>query len=282
MDSAGAAQRDATGATLTVTGLTVRYPGAEAPVLHDLSFSLARGARLAVVGGSGTGKSTLALALLGLLPDGAEVSGTVELEGTVLSDLSRSQLARRRGAELSLVYQNPQAALDPRRRLGRQLVSLLRVHRRESGRQLREECARLLGTVGFQDPGTALGKYPHELSGGMLQRAMIAVAVASRPRVLLADEPTTALDVTNQEAVLRVLEHETAVSGSALMLITHNLALVRNFCDEVIVLDRGRIVDSGATRAVLDAPSSPVTERLIEAIPVLPGSPSDSEGEGAR
>lgn len=243
--------------TLVADGLTVRlYPqtgGVHA--VNDVSWTLAPGRTLAIVGESGSGKTVMSLAPLGLLPPGvsADIDGTLTLDGAppVL------------GSDVGVVFQDPPSALNPLRRVGAQVVDAARLPRRAR----RARAVELLRLVGLPDPERAADAYPHELSGGMLQRAMIAGALAGEPRVLIADEPTTALDASMQEQVLDVLADLQARLGLALLLITHDIGVVAKMADDVAVMYAGRIVEHGPARRVLDAPEHPYTQGLLAAVP---------------
>jgi peptide/nickel transport system ATP-binding protein len=244
---------------LEVTGLSVALDGRR--VVDDVSFTVADGARVGLIGESGSGKSLTALAVLGLLPDGAEVDGSIRWNGRELIGLPDRELAAVRGAEIGIVFQEPQTALNPLRTVGRQIAEPLRIHGR-TGR--REALARAQAEADrVRLPEGALRRYPHQLSGGQRQRVAIAMALASRPRLLIADEPTTALDVTIQAEILGLLEDLVADDGMSLLFITHDLAVLSQVATEAVVLERGRVVEAGAVRDLLTAPRSEVTRGLL-------------------
>ncbi|MFH6786216.1 MULTISPECIES: ABC transporter ATP-binding protein [Methylobacterium] len=252
---------------LSLRGLTVRYPDAGVTALDGLDLDLARGETLALVGESGSGKSQVALATLGLLPPQARVSGSVRFDGTVLTGLARPALDRIRGARIGLVFQEPMTALDPLFAVGHQIALPLRAHRGMSRRQARARARDLLGLVGIRDAASRLSAYPHELSGGERQRVMIAMALACEPDLLIADEPTTALDVTVQAQILALLADLKARLGLALLFITHDLRLVRRIAERTAVLSSGRLVEAGPTERLFRDPRAPETRDLLAAEP---------------
>lgn len=256
-------------ALLEADGLTVRlYPAVGAVhVVNDVSWALAPGRTLAIVGESGSGKTVMTLAPLGLLPPGvsSDVSGTLRLDGVPVTPAAL-------GRDIGVVFQDPPSALNPLRRIGSQVVDAARVRGR---RAARARAVELLELVGLPEPGRLVDAYPHELSGGMLQRVMIAGALAGEPRVLIADEPTTALDAAVQAQVLDVLADLQARLGLALLLITHDIGVVARMADDVAVMYAGRIVESGPAQTVLRTPEHPYTRGLLAAIPrpdVVPGT----------
>jgi peptide/nickel transport system ATP-binding protein len=226
---------------LRVENLTVRYRRDLPPALEGVSFEVEAGHTLALVGESGSGKSTAALALLRLLPPGATVGGSVKLAGIELERMSEQELCRVRGREVGMIFQNPHAALDPLRPVGEQVSQSLRLHEGLSSAQARSRAVALLDEVGVPDPGRRARQYPHELSGGLKQRAMIAAAIACGPKLLIADEPTTALDVTIQAQVLGLLKRLQKERGLGLVLITHDPRVVAGMADSVVRLRGGRV-----------------------------------------
>jgi oligopeptide/dipeptide ABC transporter ATP-binding protein len=249
------------------------HPRGRAPVLRDVSFAVERGEILALVGESGSGKTLTALAILGLLPAGAEVTaGEIVLDGSGdLLRLREPQLRRVRGRRVAMVFQDPMGALNPVLTIGFQIAESLRVHRGLGRRAARDEARRLLELVAMPDPGLRLGSYPHQLSGGQLQRAMIAVALASDPDLLLADEPTTALDVTIQAQVLELLAELRRRLGLTVVLITHDLAVVAECSDRVAVMYAGQIVELARVGELFERPAHPYTRGLIASMPRLGG-----------
>lgn len=248
---------------LAVTGLTVAISGT--PLLHDLSFELAPGDRLGFIGGSGSGKTLTALALAGLLPPEAHVTGSIRLGERELVGLSERELAAVRGDLIGMVFQEPKTALNPLRRLGRQMTESLALHYALSRAERREAALRLAAQVGLGEPERIARAYPHEVSGGQRQRAAIAAAISASPGLLLADEPTTALDVTVQQGVLQLFRDLTEGDACSLVFITHDLAVLAEVAERALVFDAGRIVERGEISAILRAPQHPVTRALIDA-----------------
>ncbi|WP_261564920.1 ATP-binding cassette domain-containing protein [Frankia gtarii] len=250
-------------ALLEVTDLRVRLGGVD--VVDGVSFALAAGERVGLIGESGSGKSLTALAVLGLLPPGARVTGSVRLHGRELLGGSDRELSRLRGRELAMIFQEPSTALNPLMRVGRQISEPLRLHRGYSRKAAATAAVELAAAVGLPDPQRLVRSYPHELSGGQRQRVCIAAALACRPALLLADEPTTALDVTVQAEILALLGRLVSETGTALLFITHDLAVVAAVTRRLAVLRHGRVVETGATDDVLRAPADPHTRELLAA-----------------
>jgi len=246
---------------LEIDGVEVSFPsktGGWVPAVQGVSLSIGRGEILGLVGESGSGKSLTALSVLQLLPPGARVAGRVRLEGRLgekpddLLRMSAREIRRIRGGRIGLVFQEPSTALDPVWPIGFQIAEAVRAHRKVSRSAAREEAVRLLERVALPDARRRLDDYPHQLSGGQRQRVMIAIALAAGPDLLLADEPTTALDVTIQAQILELLESLRAELGLAVLLITHDLAVVAETCDRMAVMRAGRIVAEGkVTRELL-------------------------------
>ena len=247
--------------SLEVTDLVIEVAGRR--VVAGVSFTVPHGARVGIIGESGSGKSLTALAVLGLLPDGAEATGSIRWNGRELIGLADRDLAELRGDEIGIVFQEPQTALNPIRTVGRQIAESIRIHervpRREAGARAIEEARR----VRLPDPEQIVRRYPHQLSGGQRQRVAIAMALACRPRLLIADEPTTALDVTIQADILELLRTLVADGGMSLVFITHDLAVLSQIATHAVVLERGRIVETGPLTQLLTAPRSPVTQGLL-------------------
>ncbi|WP_055585710.1 ABC transporter ATP-binding protein [Peterkaempfera griseoplana] len=238
--------------------------------VDGLSFGLRAGESLALVGESGSGKSTAAFALLGMhRGTGAEVSGTVRVAGTDLATATDAELRRLRGNRIAMVFQDPLSALDPYWSVGAQIAEVHRVHTGASRRASRARAVEVLDRVGIPDAARRAGAHPHEFSGGMRQRALIAMALACEPEVLVADEPTTALDVTVQAQILDLLHDLRQQTGMALLLVTHDLGVVAGATDRVMVMQDGRAVEHGSVQSVLRAPERPYTRALIEAVPRL-------------
>jgi peptide/nickel transport system ATP-binding protein len=248
---------------LEVDHLTVVIGGKR--VVDDVSFAVDRGQRLGIIGESGSGKTLTALSIIGLEPDVASVSGSVVFDGLQLLGRHDRELVRIRGNEVAMVFQNPLRALNPVMRVGRQISEPLRIHnglgRSEAGAAALEWCRR----VGLPDPERTVNAYPHQLSGGQRQRVGIAIALACRPGLLIADEPTTALDVTVQADVLALLDALIAEEGTALVFITHDIALVSEVAQSIVVMREGRIVEHGATGELVRRPSHQYTAELVAA-----------------
>jgi len=263
---------------LEVEDLTVVFgrKGEEPTTAVDgVSFAVSPGQTVGLVGESGCGKSVTALAIMGLLPwRGVRVSGSVRFEGTELLGLSDSAMRDRRGRDLAMVFQDPLSSLNPVVPIGLQVTEVLERHRGMSRSKAMTDAIELLTRVGIPDPRRRLDEYPHQLSGGMRQRALIAMALACRPRLLIADEPTTALDVTIQAQILALLAElvrgdDTDHGDTALVMITHDLGVVAGLCDEVNVLYGGRVVERGARHPLFAAPHHPYTVGLLASIPRL-------------
>jgi oligopeptide/dipeptide ABC transporter ATP-binding protein len=262
----------ARGPVLAVERLTVAIGPAR--VVDGVSFELDPGEILALVGESGCGKSMTALAIMRLLPPVArQVSGRVFLEGEDLLALSEAEMRRVRGARVSIVFQEPVSSLDPLMTVGDQLVEAVRVHQPLRRDAARARALAMLEAVGIAEPARRLGQYPFELSGGMCQRVMIATALAGKPAVLLADEPTTALDVTIQAQILRLIKSLRAETGTAVVLITHDLGVVADMADRVLVMYAGRIVEAAPIEALFASPRHPYTWLLLRSLPRLDDDP---------
>ncbi|MEV8266619.1 ABC transporter ATP-binding protein [Microbacterium sp. NPDC076911] len=247
--------------SLTVSSLTVEIDGKR--VVDDVSFSVDDGARVGLIGESGSGKSMTALAIAGLLPDGAHATGSVQWQGRELLGLPDRELARIRGDEIGVVFQEPQTALNPIRTVGRQIAESVRIHERLSKRDAAARAILEASRVALPEPETIVARYPHQLSGGQRQRVAIAMALACRPRLLIADEPTTALDVTIQAEVLDLLQSLVANDGMSLLFITHDLAVLSRIATHGVVLERGRVVEAAPVADLLSAPTSPITQALL-------------------
>ncbi len=238
--------------------------------VDHVSFDVEPGQTVGLVGESGCGKSVTSLAVMGLLPKrGARVSGTVSYAGTNLLSLSDREMRDRRGRDLGMVFQDPLSSLNPVIPIGLQVTEVLERHRDMARKRAMVEAADLLDKVGIPDPTRRLSEYPHQLSGGMRQRALIAIALACRPRLLIADEPTTALDVTIQAQILALLKELVQDLGTALVMITHDLGVVAGLCDEVNVLYGGRVVEKAHRHELFAQPRHPYTHGLLNSIPRL-------------
>ena len=225
------------------------------PIIHDLSFTVGRGEFLAIVGESGSGKTMAARALLRLLPSGlAQISGTVLLEEQDITALPEDQFRPLRGLGMGMVFQEPMVSLNPAMTVGAQMAEGLALHLKLSPAEIRTRSVAMLERVGIADAARCLGAYPHEFSGGMRQRIMLASVMLLKPKLLIADEPTTALDTLTQAEVLDLMVELARDNGTAVMLITHNLGLVARYTQRALVLEKGHLVESGTTRALLNAP----------------------------
>jgi len=258
-------------ALLEVRQLSLAYRTRQGllPVLHDVSFSLAAGQTLGVVGESGSGKSQIALALMGLLPVNAEVQGSLVFEGQELLTLKPRARRALRGARMGLIFQDPMTSLNPHLTIGLQLAEVLEQHRGASRAAALAESQRMLDAVRIPQAAQRLRQYPHELSGGQRQRVMIAMMLLAKPVLLIADEPTTALDVTVQAEILALLAALKRDLGLSLLMISHDLGVMADIADTVLVLYAGRVLEQGSAAQVLSAPSHPYTQALLACRPRL-------------
>jgi peptide/nickel transport system ATP-binding protein len=247
--------------TLEVRDLTVEIGGRR--VVDGVSFAVPDGARVGLIGESGSGKSLTALAILGLLPEDATASGSVRWNGRELIGLTDRQLAELRGDEIGIVFQEPRTALNPIRTVGRQIAESIRIHEKASKRDAAARAVAEAERVALPDPERIVSRYPHQLSGGQRQRVAIAMALACRPRLLIADEPTTALDVTIQAEILELMLSLVEDDGMSLVFITHDLAVLSQIATHGIVLEDGRVVEEAPVSRLLSAPVSPVTQGLL-------------------
>ncbi|MET8555265.1 ABC transporter ATP-binding protein [Streptomyces sp. NPDC004959] len=241
----------------------------EVPAVQGVSLQVAPGETLALVGESGSGKSTIALAAMGLLDANARATGSAVVAGTQVVGTPDSALAALRGKSVSMVFQEPATALDPLTRIGRQISEVIRNHREVSAKEAAAEAVELLRRVGIPDPENRARAYPFQLSGGQRQRVVIAMAIANEPGLLIADEPTTALDVTVQAEILDLLRRLAVDTGTGVLLVTHNMGVVADFADRVAVMYRGEIVETGPVEDVLLRPGHDYTRRLLAAVPRL-------------
>jgi peptide/nickel transport system ATP-binding protein len=260
---------------LHVEDLHVEF-STEDGVVHavdGIGYEVHRGRTLGIVGESGSGKTVSSLTTLGLTrSQGAQVSGQILFEGRDLVALSEAELRGIRGNDIAMIFQDPLSSLHPFFKVGTQLIEALRVHQQISKAQARARAIELLGLVGIPDPSRRVDDYPHEFSGGMRQRAMIAMALANEPKLLIADEPTTALDVTVQAQILALLERLQRELGMAIVIITHDLGVVAEMADEIAVMYAGRIVEKASAATVFDDPEHPYTWGLLKSIPKLSSS----------
>ena len=255
---------------LTVRDLVIRIAGVN--VVDGVSLAAAEGKILAIVGESGCGKSLTALSILSLLPAAAQiVGGQIQLQGADLTAMDDMALREVRGNRASIIFQEPVASLNPLMRVGAQVEEALRIHRGLTGPQAREQAIAMLAMVGIPDPAQRAAQFPFELSGGMCQRIMIAAALVCRPRLLIADEPTTALDVTIQAQILDLMKRLRDEVGTTIVLITHDMGVVADMADDVAVMYGGRVVESGPVDQIFAAPAHPYTRLLLATVPRLDG-----------
>jgi peptide/nickel transport system ATP-binding protein len=261
--------------SLEVKDLTIDIGGRR--VVDGVSFDVPDGARVGLIGESGSGKSLTALAILGLLPDDARAGGSIRWNGREMLGLPERELAALRGDDIGIVFQEPRTALNPIRTVGRQIGESVRIHEKASKRDAAARAIAEAARVALPDPERIVARYPHQLSGGQRQRVAIAMALACRPRLLIADEPTTALDVTIQAEILELLASLVEDDGMALVFITHDLAVLSQIATHGIVLENGRVVEQAPVATLLTTPSSPVTQGLLrDATATLwhPGGPA--------
>ena len=251
---------------IDIRGLSAR--SSVGPILRDVSITVNAGEAMALVGESGAGKSTVAKAVLGILPSGIKItSGEIMFDGTDLLSLPPVKMRELLGVRIALIPQDPLTSLNPSRRVGDQLTDGLRLRARMSKADARSRALELLNDVHIRDAGQVMGRYPHELSGGMRQRVLIAQAFSLNPQMIIADEPTTALDVTVQKQVLRLIRQLQRNHGTTLLFVTHDLGVVAQICDRMTVLYGGKVLEQGATADVLRVPSHRYTQALLAANP---------------
>ena len=254
---------------LSVRDLQITFPSGRGScsVVDGVSFDVAEGEALGIVGESGSGKSISSLALLGMVPKPGAVSGDIRFEGREMRALSEKDLRGIRGSKLAMIFQDPMTSLNPFLRVWVQIAEATRAHLGHSRGQAREHAIRMLEAVGIPDASTRAAYYPHQFSGGMRQRVMIAIALACRPRLLIADEPTTALDVTIQAQILDLLRERRRDTRTALILITHDLGIIAENTDRVLVMYAGRIMESAPAAELFRNPQNPYTRALLRCIP---------------
>jgi peptide/nickel transport system ATP-binding protein len=276
---------ETTAVAVSIEGLRIEFPGPEGswlPVVDDISFDLLSGETLGFVGESGSGKTMTALSMVGLIPKPGRLQhGTITLRGRRLDDLDDRGWAKIRGKEVGMVFQDALSGLNPVRSIGSALTEVIRRHTTVSRAEAKDQAIETLRAVGIPSPEERVDSYPHQLSGGMRQRVMIALAIVNHPDVVIADEPTTALDATIQAQILDLLSG--LVGDGTLLLITHDLGVAAAICDRIAVIYAGRIVEVGEVHAILNSPTHPYTVGLIEAVPTferdrramvpIPGSP---------
>lgn len=252
-------------ALLAVSDLTIGFGrGAmDAPVVRQVSFDIGPGQRLGLIGESGSGKSLTALAIMGLLPDSATVAGSISFQGRELVNRPDRVLAGLRGDQLAMVFQEPMTALDPTMKVGRQVAEVVRLHQGRTAGRARDLVREMLTAVDLPQPERIAAAYPHQLSGGQRQRVVLAMALINHPDLLICDEPTTALDVTVQATVLRLLDQVLTAEREACLFISHDLAVVAQVCTDVLIMLDGQIVDGGPVAEVFGSPQHPYTAGLV-------------------
>ncbi|MFT7220496.1 MAG: peptide/nickel transport system ATP-binding protein [Candidatus Azotimanducaceae bacterium] len=264
-------------AMLAVNNLITEFDTDEGRVraVDQVSFSAESGKTLGIVGESGCGKSVTALSIMRLLPQpmGQIVSGSIELDGTDLTQISIPEMEKIRGARIGMVFQEPMTALNPVHTIGRQLAEVLLLHKSKNSQEAIKDAIAILDRVGIPSPDIRMTEYPHQLSGGMRQRVVIAMALACKPDVLIADEPTTALDVTIQAQILELMKSLQSEMGMSVILITHDLGVIAETCDDVVVMYAGKVAESGSVFDIFDHPTHPYTQGLLASIPTLNTEP---------
>ena len=257
-------------AILTVDDLSIEFAGAGRKAVSNISFSIGEGETLGLVGESGSGKSATSLALLRLLPPSAQMTGTISFRDRDLLTLSSEEMGRYRGKEIAMIFQEPMTALNPVMRVGEQIAEAIRAHHPELGRSaVRDRVIESMREVGIPDVERRVRDYPHQFSGGQRQRILIAMAIVNRPRLLIADEPTTALDVTVQAQILALLRRLTDEYKLAMLFISHDLAVVSQVADRVAVMQHGRIVEQANASDLFTTPHHPYTRKLLAAAPTM-------------
>jgi peptide/nickel transport system ATP-binding protein len=248
---------------LEVEGLNVLFGRRRIPALRDVSFTLEEAGRVGIIGESGSGKTVTALAVMGLLPENAEVTGSIRIRGEEVLGMGEDACAKLRGDVMSMVFQEPMTALDPTMRVGRQVAEVLLLHARHAAGNSRAAVIDMLRRVGLNDAERIVDAFPHQLSGGQRQRVCIAMALINSPDLVICDEPTTALDVTVQARVLRVLDEMLRAERAACLFISHDLAVVSQVCDQVLVMLDGSIVEGGPVKQLFSDPQHPYTKGLV-------------------
>lgn len=256
---------------LSIENMNVRFqtPDGLVQAVSDLSYSVNKGETLGIVGESGSGKSQSVFALMGLTADNGVVSGTANFHGENLLTMTKSQLNHVRAEKIGMIFQDPMTSLNPFMKVGKQLSEVLMIHKGMSRHSAEQEAIAMLDAVRIPSAATRMAQYPHEMSGGMRQRVMIAMALLCKPELLIADEPTTALDVTVQAQILALLRELQAEFNTAILLITHDMGVVAEMCDRVLVMYGGRKMEESDTDSIFDSPAHPYTQGLLNAIPSI-------------
>lgn len=247
---------------LEVDKLTIKF--GDKTVVNNLSFDLAVGDRLGIIGESGSGKTMIALAIIGLLPDSASSSGSIRLDGEELLSLDDKQMSAFRGNKVSMMFQEPLTSLNPLMRIGKQIAQPLRNHNRLSTRESLVRAIELCASVGLSEPEETVRSYPHQLSGGQRQRVGLAIAIACNPKLLIVDEPTTALDVTVQKKVLKTIDELVSQHGTTLIFISHDLPVISTMAATIAVMQRGNCVEQAPTSTLFDQPKHEYSKRLVD------------------
>lgn len=250
--------------------------------VNDLSFKLENGSTLGIVGESGSGKSVTSMSIMRLLPENAKISGEILLDGENLLNLSEKEVLKIRGNRIAMVFQEPMTSLNPIHTCGKQIMEVMLVHKAFDKEAAKKRALELLGLVGIPSPEVQFKRYPHQMSGGMRQRIMIAMALACEPNILIADEPTTALDVTIQAQILELMKEVKKKLNTSIIMITHDLGIVSNMCENVLVMYAGQAVEYGNIRDIFNNPLHPYTEGLLKAIPRIPKSDELGESENGK
>lgn len=256
---------------LSINNMNVRFqtPDGLVQAVSDLSYSIKQGETLGIVGESGSGKSQSVFALMGLTADNGVVTGEANFHGENLLTMSKKQLNHIRAEKIGMIFQDPMTSLNPFMKVGKQLAEVLMIHKGMSKREAENEAIAMLDAVRIPSSATRMAQYPHEMSGGMRQRVMIAMALLCKPELLIADEPTTALDVTVQAQILTLLRELQAEFNTAILLITHDMGVVAEMCDRVLVMYGGRKMEEADTDSIFDSPAHPYTQGLLKAIPSI-------------